>query len=628
MICFALFAEDEETVLASHVENIRRFNPGCKIVLYNGGKDPNFGKQIPLPVCPYSRPLPGQKGRFLLDIMRWLEQTTLDYDYLVPVTSDVLFVRTGYKAYVDELMDGYDCMGVNLCIQPVADVNPYWQPGQSMWREWERWQPFFQGESFYGTLCAMQVYRRSVVQALVRGLDVRQLEQLLTTTEVVALEEILPITLAVSRGARPRSYPVESTEFVRLGAPLELEDVLLALRQPQVYFVHPVAGAMENPARQWVMAHLHEEPYPQTLTISWGGQQSGVDTALLYRLHAMNAIGAQSHAFFYVGAAGLHNYSSIPYAISKQSDDLEAYLRQNPFDVVTFVNTLHHLDVLRGVRFAGKAIFEFHVRSKRVLEELKRINEREDGGRIDAVVVPSEHMADVAHMHLYKRTELPIYVARNTLDAKWFCKQPHQRFMMQYHIPEEWANDPLVGWVGRLETNKNWRLLLRLFRQVKAKQKQVRLLIASDLTKSMELNDFFKEAAKHNLLGDLLVLPNVSYEKMPQFYSLIGASDGVLVSTSFREGYPYHLLEAQACFCPVVCTAISGSKEIVQHNVTGLTFPLGKAALGALYVQRLMTSKALRKKVILNARNLVKRRNDIQQNVKDYAAWLRDLAGG
>jgi glycosyltransferase involved in cell wall biosynthesis len=439
---------------------------------------------------------------------------------------------------------------------------------------------------------------------------------------------MLPITLAVKSGACSRSYPMESTEFVRLGAPLELEDVLLASRQPHVYVVHPVARALETPARQWVISHLQEEPYPQTLTISWGGQQSGVDTALLYRLHAMNAIGAQSHAFFYVGATGLHNYSSIPYAISKQPDDLEAYLRQHPFDVVTFVNTLHHLDVLRRVQFAGKAIFEFHVRSRGVLEELRRINEREDGGRIDAVVVPSEHMADVAHMHLYKRTELPIYVARNTLDAKWFSKQPHQRLMAQYHIPAEWANDPLVGWVGRLETNKNWRLLLRLFRRVKAKQKGARLLIASDLTKSMELNDFFKEAAKHNLLGDLLVLPNVSYEKMPQFYSLIASSGGVLVSTSYREGYPYHLIEAQACFCPVVCTAISGSKEVVQHNVTGLTFPLGKPALGALYVQRLMASKDLRKKVTLNARNIVKRRNDIHQNIKDYAAWLRDFAGG
>ncbi|MGZ4135561.1 MAG: hypothetical protein ACXVC1_08355, partial [Tumebacillaceae bacterium] len=259
MICFALFAEDDETVLRGQVENIRRFLPGSKIVLYNGGTDPNFGKSIPLAVCPFSRPLPGQKGRFLLDIMRWLEQTTLEYDFLVPITSDVLFIRSGFETYLEELMDGYDCMGVNLSIQPTAEENSTWEPGLSMWREWGRWQPFFGVNSFYGTLEEMQVYRRTLVRRLVQEVDFGHLERLLATTQAVGLEQILPATLAVSRGARHRSYPLESAEFVRLGAPLEVEDVLVALRQPQVYFLHPFAASTEDPARQWVTQHLQEE---------------------------------------------------------------------------------------------------------------------------------------------------------------------------------------------------------------------------------------------------------------------------------------------------------------------------------------------------------------------------------
>ena len=174
MICFALLAHTNEEVLANQVANVQKYNPGCKIVLYNGGTDPEFGKTVSVPICPYSRPLQkGKLGHFLLGIMRWLEESGDEYDYLVNLDSDILFIRPGYEEALDREMSGSDCMGINMGLQRSPEEVMHWYPGQTMWNEWDRWQPFFQTDYFCGCLNVMQVYRRDTVHRMMHGLRCR-----------------------------------------------------------------------------------------------------------------------------------------------------------------------------------------------------------------------------------------------------------------------------------------------------------------------------------------------------------------------------------------------------------------------------------------------------------------------
>ncbi|MEO7923982.1 MAG: glycosyltransferase family 4 protein [Chitinophagaceae bacterium] len=46
----------------------------------------------------------------------------------------------------------------------------------------------------------------------------------------------------------------------------------------------------------------------------------------------------------------------------------------------------------------------------------------------------------------------------------------------------------------------------------------------------------------------------------------------LLVHASYREGFPNTLLQAGAMNCPIVCSAIEGSVDIVTHQETGLLF--------------------------------------------------------
>lgn len=49
----------------------------------------------------------------------------------------------------------------------------------------------------------------------------------------------------------------------------------------------------------------------------------------------------------------------------------------------------------------------------------------------------------------------------------------------------------------------------------------------------------------------------------------------LMVHASYREGFPNTLLQAGAMNCPIVCSAIEGSIDIVTHGETGLLFQPG-----------------------------------------------------
>lgn len=253
MICFAILAHQNEKILANQIANLKKFNPNCKIVLYNGGANRQFGKKSGIPVCPYSRPLRyGRLGRFLYDVMRWLEARGIDYDYLINVDSDLMFVKPGFEQFLNNRMNGYDCMGIRLKAYRTPLASRHWHPGRSMWKEWKKWKPFFQTRYFYGTLNVMQVYRKRIVRRMLRNLNRMRLERLLTTTKVFALEEILYVTLAFRNNGRLRAYPHRSRRYVRLGRPLTLAEARRAKRDPYVYFAHPIRRTLHDQARRWI----------------------------------------------------------------------------------------------------------------------------------------------------------------------------------------------------------------------------------------------------------------------------------------------------------------------------------------------------------------------------------------
>ncbi|SEC69720.1 hypothetical protein [Paenibacillus sp. GP183] len=254
MICFAILAHKDEQALQQQIRNIRKYTSrDVKIVLYNGGEDRNFGKEVckkeNVMYCPYSRPLQsGKTGRFFYDVMRWLEDAKIRYDYLVYTEFDVLFVGHGFERFIQRHMEGYDCMG-KLIRHETSPRITTWIPGKTMWREWEEWKPFFQRNDFYGTFNPMQVYRHGIIKRMLNVINKDRLERLLAKTNVYALGEMLYMTLAAKVGGKLCPYPKPSIEYLRVYNRIQLDDAKVAKRKSDVMFVHPVKDA---PVRNWI----------------------------------------------------------------------------------------------------------------------------------------------------------------------------------------------------------------------------------------------------------------------------------------------------------------------------------------------------------------------------------------
>ena len=638
MICFAILAHENEEVLKNQIKNIKHFNPGCKVILYNGGVDPTFGLKSNIPICPKSRPLTKDKlGRFFLDVMTWLEETKEDYDYLVNLDSDVMFVKKGYEDFLDEQMQGYDLMGINMGIQRSPMDAPHWLPGMNMWSEWAIWQPFFGTDYFCGSLNSMQVYRKEIVSKMLKNLDTVKLETLFQITTVYALEEILYATLAVRSGGRHKPYPSESAAYVEW-SPLSIEQVETAQKEENVYFVHPIDRTMDNPARQWLtnktrlfprfresIKYKKKVEHPSTLIISWACHQGGVETALYNRLRTLTSFNVNAHAYFYYEGAGKTLYRDIPHHISSKEEDLGNYIQKHQFKVVTYVNTIYNIEELARINYQGKVIFEFHGINPSIAEELSKINTGLDLGYVSGIVVPSDYVAEVAQAHLTNRKDLPIFVARNPIDTSVFYKQSTNEIVDSYPKLKKWKGIPIIGWVGRLDSNKNWEQLLSIFVELKSINSAIKLAIVSDISTSPDVNLFNERVIQYNLADEIMLLPNVPFEKMPSYYSLIAKSGGVFLSTSFSEGYPLNLLEAQACECPVVCTDIGGSNEIVLDHVTGFTYPISNEYAGVLKCHKLLNNRKLRQEVGDRARKSVCISNNLKENIMAYLNWITSL---
>ncbi|MDF2903243.1 MAG: glycosyltransferase, partial [Bacillus sp. (in: firmicutes)] len=245
-ICFTILAHNNEEALKVQLENVRHFNPNAFIVIYNGGPNEHFGLNLGVPVCPYSQPLRyGNLTRYFYDTMRWLEDLHIEYDYLINLDNDVLFIKEGFEEFIKEEMKGYDCMGPHMQIQHSPFDFPKFIPGLTMWREWDTWQPLFKTDYFARYFNPGQVYNHQIIRKMLSFESFEQVEELWLNSKVAALEEMFWITFTLYHGGKCKEYPWdfnESLQFVRHKPQITEKEVTLAKQEPNYFWIHPIKG--------------------------------------------------------------------------------------------------------------------------------------------------------------------------------------------------------------------------------------------------------------------------------------------------------------------------------------------------------------------------------------------------
>lgn len=99
----------------------------------------------------------------------------------------------------------------------------------------------------------------------------------------------------------------------------------------------------------------------------------------------------------------------------------------------------------------------------------------------------------------------------------------------------------------------------------------------------------------------------------------------IIALTSFNEGTPVSLIEAQAAGKPVVSTKVGGVEEVIIENETGLLCKSDDAETFASQLLKLTDDSEMRMRFSLNAGKHVMQRYHVNRLVDDMRQLYRKL---
>jgi glycosyltransferase involved in cell wall biosynthesis len=98
-----------------------------------------------------------------------------------------------------------------------------------------------------------------------------------------------------------------------------------------------------------------------------------------------------------------------------------------------------------------------------------------------------------------------------------------------------------------------------------------------------------------------------------------------VVLASFMEGLPVVLMEALALGVPVVAPCVAGIPELIEHGVSGLTFPPGDWGALARVLRQLLADADLRARLALEGQRRVEAEFFVERSITPLVAALRAL---
>jgi glycosyltransferase involved in cell wall biosynthesis len=166
------------------------------------------------------------------------------------------------------------------------------------------------------------------------------------------------------------------------------------------------------------------------------------------------------------------------------------------------------------------------------------------------------------------------------------------------------STDFVLGYVGRLSTEKGLKYLLAACGGLVASGVPLRALIVGEGPQRNELRQLSSELG----LGDRVVFAGFQ-EDVAQWLPCMD----VFVLPSLTEGTPMALLEAMAHGVPAIASAVGGIPQVIKHGETGILVSPGSTEEIRKATLAMVGDPAARQKLAENALALVRRRYGIQQ---------------
>lgn len=341
----------------------------------------------------------------------------------------------------------------------------------------------------------------------------------------------------------------------------------------------------------------------------------GVETLNRMRCAALRNRGIETHLLYLQSGAGLQNISQIPTHVSNDDKAIAAMLQRENFDLVVVCSDYSLLERLRILGYNGPIIYEAQGLGQRKQAE-------------ETLTAGAPYISYHCKAALYPPTSHLIELFRSVLPGvRQYCfTNPLDTGQFSYRaLPV--SPHPAIGWVGRIEVNKNWRTFLELGYWLSQQVPGLQLWLFEDanLFDAAERSDFERLLPELNLTHRTTRFSNVPHSQMADVYSRIGDSGGFLCSTSILEGFGYAVAEAMSCRCPVLTTDSDGVRSFVTHDVTGKFYSLTDVPGAIGQAIELMRNVPLREAIRNNAEQHVRTQFSMTAYADRFIQMLREI---
>lgn len=280
--------------------------------------------------------------------------------------------------------------------------------------------------------------------------------------------------------------------------------------------------------------------------------RGGVETALYNRLKGVNKdeIKVDLHFFRdYGGSTLFHDYAG-EVIIEADEKLIQKKIVTESYDMVISVDSADMIGILSRMGYEGKIGLEIHTTYEEGLAYLDcNITDL-----VDFMIVPSAYQKKLVES---RTGEKNIHVLGNAVsDTMFYQRDKKERYGRK-----------IILWVGRLDRHKNWRLFLKLAKELYSQNREYTFWVVGGLkSEQAEIDEFEAMVYRYGLECVVRWIPQVPYENMGILYSIAADSGGGYISTSMNESFGMTVIEAMICRCPVIVHKAGALPELVNDG--------------------------------------------------------------
>jgi glycosyltransferase involved in cell wall biosynthesis len=190
------------------------------------------------------------------------------------------------------------------------------------------------------------------------------------------------------------------------------------------------------------------------------------------------------------------------------------------------------------------------------------------------------------------------------------------------------ADDEIaIGIIGRLVAVKNHYLFLKGIKYLlDHSSKKIKAFIIGDGETRNDLENIAREVnIKFSIQHDAVHPHPLVFTSWRSDIDVIYAGLDIVALTSFNEGTPVSLIEAQAANKPIVSTRVGGISDIIVENETALLADIADSELFCNHLLKLVEDDGLRERLGANSREHVVKRFSYQRLMSDMSSLYFEL---